>query len=360
MNNNFGSKIRELREAKRLSMLDLGQSVGVSKQSIHRYETNQKVPRTSTLISISNVLGKHPSFFFEDDSFEIEIGDISFREERTIQIGTLDIDGVKSECKLYLQRLFELQELLGEDVSFENPLEDFEISNKRDVEKAAKNLRRKWNIGFNAIPDVTDLIESKNISVIELNLVGDFTGLMGFANDEIPFIVVNENLNDISRKRFTLLHELAHIVLKFSNQLAKDKKEKLCDHFAGAILLVDDTLTMELGKNRTTISIQELKAIKEKYGISIKAIIIRASVTGLISYDTSGNWWNSYKEWQSGNKDHDGFGIFPSKEKPLKFDKLLFRGINEKKISWEKAATLKDSYVDVLRKQLNQLELKMV
>lgn len=360
MNTGFGNKLRELRESKGLSLADLGQSVGVSKQSIHRYEINQKVPRTSTLINISNVLGKHPSFFFEDDTCEIEIGNINFREVHTIPLGELDIENIKNECKLYIQRLLELQDLLGEDIKFENPLQGFEISNKRDVEKAAKNLRRKWNIGYDAIADVTDLIESKNISVIELNLVNEFTGLMGHANEEIPFIVVNENLTDISRKRFTLLHEVAHIVLEFADIITDELREKLCNHFAGAVLLVDDTLTKELGKNRTSISIKELAAIKEKYGISIKAIIIRAGVTDLISYDTSSKWWDSYKEWQSDNEHDNSFGKFQSREKPLRFDRLLLRGINEQKISWEKAAELKDIYVDDLRKEMDLLDFKMV
>lgn len=359
MNTNFGNKLMELRKSKSISLADLGRSVGVSKQTIHRYENNVKTPSTNTLIELSKVFEKDPSYFFEDNVFDIEIGDISFREKESITPDSFNIENVKSNCKNYLQRLFELQELLGEEVKFNNPLEGIEITTKKDVEKAAKNLRRKWKIGFNAIPDVTDLMESKNISVIEMDLIMDFTGLMGFANETIPFVVVNENLKDTSRKRFTLLHELAHIVLEFAEELSHGLKEKLCNHFAGAILLIDDTLLKELGTKRTTISIHELKAIKEKYGISIQSIIIRARVTGLISYQTSEDWWNSYETWRSNNTNTNSFGQFLCKEKPLKLDKLIFRGINETRISWEKASNLKNIPIDTLRDRYEHLELKM-
>ena len=57
--------------------------------------------------------------------------------------------------------------------------------------------------------------------------------------------------------------------------------------------------TIKEGKNRTTISLNELVKIKAKYGISIQAIIMRARLTDFVSYDTSQEWWQSSQEWKS-------------------------------------------------------------
>ncbi len=355
MKSTFGNKLKNLRETKNLSLHDLGQRVNISKQSIHRYENDLKTPSSSTLLKISSVLDVHPSHFFTHKTINIKIDNLNFRDEKIIPSHYFDIDIIKNQCSDYLTRFFELQSLLDEDIEFENPLKGHQINSIKDVEKAAKNLRRKWKLGSAPISDVTQLIESKKISIIEVSVISDFTGLSGFANDEIPFIVINSNCNDVSRKRFTVLHELGHIVLEFSDNLNKDKVERFCHHFAGAVLLIDDTLAEELGKNRTTISLSELKAIKEKYGISVQAIIIRAKVTGLISPSTCNEWWESYKEWHQIN-DSNKFGQFSSGETPVIFNNLLNKGIKEKRLTWSKAARLKKTKVDILKQELNELD----
>ena len=174
-------------------------------------------------------------------------------------------------------------------------------------------------------------------------------------NEEIPIIVLNEYFNSIERKRFTALHELGHIVLEFSSDISDAKLERLCDSFAGAILLVDDVLYNELGKNRTVISLAELKRIKELYGISIQAIIMRASTTGFIDNITSKEWWKSYKEWNTDDTNSNDFGHYRSFEKIQRFNKMLERGVAEKRLSISKAAELADKKIDILRKELDEL-----
>jgi Zn-dependent peptidase ImmA (M78 family) len=61
-----------------------------------------------------------------------------------------------------------------------------------------------------------------------------------------------------------------------SEALDLDAIEKMCDAFAGAVLLPSEILLQEFGKNRTAISMPELRRIKELYGISIAAIMVRA------------------------------------------------------------------------------------
>lgn len=361
MYNNFGNKIKELRSANKLTLDDLGRITGVTKQTIHSYEKNQKFPGSGTLLKLSNALDVHPSYFFSlDKEEEISISNIKFRQEDAIANHNYKLEEIKNSCKDYLMRLLEVHRLLNLEETFENPLKDTEINNKKDVEKAAKTIRRKWRLGYAPIANVCEVIENNKISVIEVNIENDFTGLCGRANDEIPFIVINGNIDDLARKRFTLLHELAHHVLEFADALTNLEVEKLCDHFAGAVLLVDDTLLHELGKNRTTISLNELNRIKEKYGMSIQAIIMRAYLTNIISYNTYCEWWQSYNEWrQTGLLSKSYKERYKDNEHPSKLDNLLIRGYKEQRIAKDKAAELKKMKIDVFEKFYEQLEFKM-
>lgn len=59
--------------------------------------------------------------------------------------------------------------------------------------------------------------------------------------------------------------------------------ERMCFQFAGAMLIPEETFRMEIGNSRSHISIPELIAIKEKYGISIQGIMQRAKDLGIVS-----------------------------------------------------------------------------
>lgn len=355
----IGDKLKMYRENKGMSMSELGHIVGVSKQSIHRYENNVKSPSSSTLIEISQALNVHPSDFFSDSSNKIEITDINFRDKIKLYHLEQEVDDIQTICKNHINNLIELEQLLDDIIEFKNPIEGIKISNASDVEKAAKKLRTKWKLGSAPIHSATEVIEENGIIIIEVDAHGDFTGLTGKANQTIPFIAINKNFSESTRKRFTLLHELGHIVLDFIDQLEIEDIEKLCNHFAGAILLVGDTLKNELGTSRTAISLKELKSIKEKYGISIQAIIFRAKAIGYISERSYFRWWDSYNQWHNNLSGSSEFGTYNSDENVKLFDSLIMKGLIEKRITWGKAANLKETKVDILKTQLNELNFKV-
>lgn len=168
-------------------------------------------------------------------------------------------------------------------------------------------------------------------------------------NDEIPVIVLNKNVKSIERKRLTAIHELGHLILKFSKHLNEETIERYCNHFAGAVLLPEEMLWEELGKKRLGISFSELKRIKETYGISIQAIIFRASETGYISSSDLSSWLNNYEDWKNNEMKIIGSGNFLAREKPIRKENLLIRALAEKRIMWSKAAQIMHSNIDTLK-----------
>lgn len=359
MENILALRLKELRENNNFSLQELADQVGVTKQSIHKFENGVVTPSSETLLKIADCLNVSYSFFYENHiSYDLKLQNIKFREKHKINNQRLENEIKEDVCK-YLSKFIELSAIMDEDLEFENPLAGFEIATDKDIEKAAKLLRKKWKIGNAPITDVVETLETKGVFVVEISRLEDFTGLSGMVNEEIPIIVLNEYFNSIERKRFTALHELGHIVLEFTDNLSETRLERLCDMFAGAILLVDDVLYNELGRNRTVITLAELKRIKELYGISIQAIIMRASTSGFINYVTSKEWWKSYNEWNSDETNPADFGNYRSNEKIQRFNKLLVRGVAEKRLSISKAAELTGKKIDVMRKELDELSFSV-
>ena len=222
-----------------------------------------------------------------------------------------------------------------------------------DVENAVDALLNAWKIGFNALPNVIELLEDKEVKVIELDVNEHFDGLSGWSNNNIPVIVINRNY-PIERKRFTALHELGHLLLTFNENLDAKQKERLCHRFAGAMLMPKDTFIAEVGKTRKRISISELIAIKETYGISIQAIMARAKDLGIITDVT----YVGFRIWlnkDENRKTETGFGRYVGKEQSTRFKQLLYRATSEELISMSKAANLANEKLATFRDEFVQI-----
>lgn len=349
----LAQKLKDLREKFGYSLQELADMIGVSRQSIHKFENDIVNPSSETLIKLSEVFNVQYSYFFTNE-VPLTLENIRFRDKHAILRRDHVEAHIKAEVLKYVIRLKELEELLNMGKPFENPLDGFQVVSAKDIEKAARIIRRKWKLGNDPILDVTEMLEENGVFVVEVELDENFSGLSAMINESIPIIVLNQNVKVGERKRFTALHELGHIVLDFSEDFSDMQVEEFCHHFAGAVLLVDEVLMEEIGRNRTSISLIEFRRIKERYGISIQAIIFRAKNAGVINTGTFIAWNNIYNEWRRAATEVD-FGVFICKEKPARLDNLLMHGLKEKKISWSKAAELSHTKIDILRKQLENV-----
>jgi Zn-dependent peptidase ImmA (M78 family)/DNA-binding XRE family transcriptional regulator len=360
MNNLFALRLKELREKFNYSMQDVGDKIGISRQSIHKFESGQLLPSSETVLSLCEVFNVPYAHFFENpEAFSFDFSNIRFRDGEAILQRDHVEEKVKVEVIKYVSKYMQLEKLLDIEHNFENPLAGMSISSGKDIEKAAKTIRKKWRLGTDPIVDVVDMLEDNGVFVVEISLQEHFMGLSGSLKDSLPIVVLNGNFQSRERKRFTALHELGHLVLPFEAQMDDDKIENFCSHFAGAVLLVDEVLYEELGKSRTSISLGELRRIKERYGISIQATIVRARNANFIDYRTYQSWWEKYEEWKKASSAENDFGEFPCREKASKFKDMIVKSLAEKRLTDSKAAELLGIKVDLLDSELLTLSFTM-
>ena len=329
-------RIKSARTIAGLSLRELSQKINgvVSHTAITKYESGLIMPDSKVLLALSSALNVKVDYFLRP--YNINIDNIEFRKKSKLPVKT--VKGIKEEVTDMIARYIELEQFLNLSSDFINPLQNVVINSGNDIENAVNSLLIEWRIGFNALPNVIELLEDKEIKVIELDVNEHFDGLSGWANSNIPVIVVNKNF-PIERKRFTALHELAHLLLRFNNNIDPKMIEKYCHRFAGAMLIPKDTFFTEIGKNRNNISISELINVKETYGISIQAIMARAKDLGVISEDK----FIQYRIWVNKSENHKkeiGMGEFIGKEHSSRFKQLLYRATAEEVISMSKAANL--------------------
>ncbi|GAB1473164.1 hypothetical protein MASR2M69_06050 [Bacteroidota bacterium] len=103
-----------------------------------------------------------------------------------------------------MSRYIELEEILGLETNFKNPLKDFPvISSFEDIEKAVLKVRESWNLGLDPIYNSVELLEDNHIKVILVRSEDSFDGMQTWLNQVIPVIVINESkLKSADRVRF--------------------------------------------------------------------------------------------------------------------------------------------------------------
>jgi Zn-dependent peptidase ImmA (M78 family)/DNA-binding XRE family transcriptional regulator len=350
--NTFGARLKLARKMAGMSLQDLSDALAnkVTKQALSKYEQGEMNPTSAVLLAISQALKLKPDYFLRKKS--LEFGDIQFRKRAALS--KKEEEAIVEKVRDYVERYMELEEILNVQMSFENPLQGFTISVKADLELAAIKLRKDWDLGDKPIANIVEMLELKGIKVVLIDDADGLDGLAVFTSTGIPIIVVNKLDKSIERIRFTIIHELAHLLLNLS--VLRDEhrqEEEWCHFFASCFLLPSHMLRRMIGGGkRSYIYINEIISIKEYFGISIRAIVHRLRALEVIT-DTYYNRWIVYMSKTYGSKSEPG--QYKGREEAKGFDLLIARGLSEGIISLSKAASLSNTDINHLRRQYGSI-----
>lgn len=349
----IGNRLRRAREASGLSLRELEAVIGsqVSAQAIGKYERDEMMPGSSVLLSLSKALRVTPEYLLSTDV--IELTGIDFR--KAPQATVKEEKSVEAAVIGHVERYLQLEELVSpEGRTWICPdSADFQILAIEEAERAADTLRRIWSLGIDPIPVMAELLESRGIKVIALELSETVSGSKAWVDrtghDGLPVIVVNAKHNG-ERQRFTLAHELAHLVLRCTN-LSDAEQEKAADRFAGAFLIAKEMFLSVLGANRTSISLGELAELKKFFKVSIACLVTRCTQLGVLSKAAAGRLWAliATRGW---NKPGSSEPNSIEAEVPNRMERLCLRAVAEAIISESKGAELLNITTRALEKKL--------
>ncbi|MCP9750169.1 XRE family transcriptional regulator [Ferruginibacter sp. HRS2-29] len=340
----FAERLKSARKMKGWSLQELADNLpmNISRQAISKYEQEHMKPTGEVLIALAKILEVKPDYFLKESKIVLDA--VEFRKNK---LPAKEEESIKERVKDFLERYLEVEQLLNINTVFANPVKKLVIEEVEDVEAAALQLIDKWNLGYDPIPNVIEMLEVNGIRVIELEAPDEFDGLSTYVG-KIPVVVINKNYS-VERKRFTGLHELGHLVLTIADGA---DKERICHAFAGALLLPDDCLEKLVGEKRNNIAPGELVNIKEQFGVSIQAIVMRMKVKHIISDAGFNKFWRTIAK----NKKEEGLGSFAGREKSYRFEHLVYRLAAEEIVSMSKAANLAGKKLAAFRDEFDALK----
>ena len=281
----------EARELRGLSKVELADELGVSRGAVAQFEAGQTRPSADTFARLSLILMQDPVFFMHAPDRNPVQPRISYRKraanaasnERIARIKALHTNDVLTYV---FSRVKETTPEIPDDLYAINPeaLTDF------DVEAKAMQLRDVWGIGDLPIRNLAILLENHGIICVNDELpdkVEAFSYWIDFSETgfEHPIIISNQE-KTFFRQRFTLAHELGHLVLhRYVEESDVDKNykfyEQQANRFASAFLMPEQRFLRSL----YSITINALIEQKRRWGASVASIIERLKDLEVIDQD---------------------------------------------------------------------------
>lgn len=245
-----------------------------------------------------------------------------------------------------------------------------------NVEEVAARLRSaisvtverqaKWRFDYEAFKNWRDLVEQAGILTLQSTGI-QLKEARGFSISMHPLPVVVVNIKDAPRGRiFTLLHEVAHVMLNDGGicDLHDADEEAFCNQVAGAALFPKEALlssdaVRQHKKGEPSWTDYELQELSRQFGGSREAALVRLLTLNLTTqgfYDRmKKEFLRIYKEQQEKRQESEGFApphvIAISSAGPL-FTSLVVENFNKEKIT---ASDVSD-YLQIRVKHLKDLQ----
>ncbi len=335
----IADRIHQARLAAGLTLSALGEQVGVSHTAIQKYEKGLLTPSSTQLLKLARACGIRAEYFFRTHT--VELLQPEFRKLSTF--GKTAQDALKIKVIELVEKRVELLSVFPElpFPAFAPPVNLPEhIASLDEIDAFSDSVRNAWQLGLSPMADLTDTLEGLGLLVIVVDEENPgFSGLTAKARAddgrEYPVVAVSKRWPG-DRQRFTLAHELGHLLLE--GRLADSiNAEKACDRFAGAFLAPRVAVLQLLGAQRHVLEWQELYVLKHEFGLSMTGWLQRAQQCGVITAAAHLSMFKRFsaKGWR---KTEPGEPL--PQEHPRLFDQLVYRALAEQYISEGKAAEL--------------------
>lgn len=274
------------REYRGMTQEQLGRELGVTQATIAKIEGGLKGVSEIQAESLSKALD-FPFSFFQQNEELLGFGSSAYYYRKKAVLTAIDRKRIQGQVNLMRIHLKTFLQSVDVEASRKLPFFDLDEEFNGSPSQAAISLRSYWNLPDGPIKNLTALIESTGVIVAPICFGTNSISATSIRLNEIPPVIFINSDMPGDRWRFTLAHELAHLVL---HQIPKETMEDEADEFASEFLLPEIELKpqfMRIGR----IRLQDLSILKPYWKVSMQALLMRASSLGAINKAESQYLW---------------------------------------------------------------------
>jgi Zn-dependent peptidase ImmA (M78 family)/DNA-binding XRE family transcriptional regulator len=273
------------RESRELTQSELAVKTGIPQSTVSKIEHGLLGIGEDDLKNIAQVLDYPKSFFIR--KMDIYPPNIHYRKKATVPVRILArVEAIMNIYKANVEQLLNSVELS------QYHLPNFDDVKNLTAQESARYLRRFWNIPKGSIQNLTTLLEQKGIIVIEFDFGTEkIDGRSMITDKGIPIIFVNKNIPS-DRKRFTIAHELGHIIMHVFSPLTfeVDVEDEAFTFAAEFLMPQNEIYSFVKGK----LTIEKLADLKRYWKVSMQAIVYWAQKMKAITSNQARYLWSQF------------------------------------------------------------------
>ena len=313
--------LKLLRKSKNISQYEICERIGESQGNYSKIEHGLSEPSDDFVERISILFQVNPDFFFQDGKVYAPYNPYH-RSRSTLQVGDRDrVEAIANIYRIHITKLLERAE-----TPFN--IQSIPISKTETPEAIARLTRRNFNLPKGPIDNLTKSLEDNGLFLITYDFKTE--ELDGFtiqgSKDIIPFIFINSTFAG-ERIRFTLAHELGHLIMHQQLETEKNNElEKEANAFASEFLMPASDIMQDLRYiNTVKLNVDILVRLKMKWKVSMNALLKRAEDLNVLTKNQSKYLWMQMS--QKGLRKKEPYPM--PLEKPLLLDELIDTYKNE-------------------------------
>lgn len=229
----LGRRIRSARESCGLTQEQLGEAAGLSRVAIGQVEAGARSVSSLELDRVAYAVGRDIKAFFEDQFVEQDALAALFRSDPQLT-GRAELLHALQDSLALGHEVTGLEQLLGIDraqllaAAYELPVPRSRWDAIQQGQKVASDERQRLGAGLSPTGDLAELLEAQGLRTAAVSLPDNISGLT-LSDPKIGvFVVINADHAPL-RKRFSLAHEYAHVLIDRDRSGALSRAENRAD-----------------------------------------------------------------------------------------------------------------------------------
>ncbi|MFC5288450.1 helix-turn-helix domain-containing protein [Actinokineospora guangxiensis] len=279
-----GERLRTLRDLLGFTQKQLAAVAGVQQSWVSEVETGAREPAVDDLRAVASATGTPVGFFAVRPS-SVPLDSLRFRKSSTAsKIVTRRVSTFYAESYRVTEDLYDGERYPAPPL----PYATAEALEPEEIDEFADQTREALRLAPDKpIPHLTRALERSGVAVAPMVLsddpqdppaVGGHFGVSYWGGLSTPALIGRFPGSQGDRERFTLAHEVGHLVLHTFRPRAADPEAE-ANRFAGA-LLVPRQRAAECITERNSLT--DYARLKATWGVSIQALIMRGYAVGTI------------------------------------------------------------------------------
>jgi Zn-dependent peptidase ImmA (M78 family)/DNA-binding XRE family transcriptional regulator len=340
----LAEKLRVARRGASLSTREVAERLSsrfpVSHATIANYEKGRTVPSLPLIAALADLYARPVNWFLERGPL---LTGIRYRNTKS-KIRISDRLWFEAQALRWLDAYIKLERFLGKPLKKKIDIPALDPGVIPSV--LAARLRKMLGIGDEPVPSVMEVLEKCGIRAIEIVTDQRIDAMAAMLGDEHVMALNPSSAND--RCRLNACHELGHILLgDCETQVDGDHPavEKHAYDFAAAFLVPESRLKEAF----RGYSMVRLVQYKERFGISLSAMIYRAQRSRIISERQSRYLWIEFA--RRGWKTQEPGRVRP--DRAVRFEQLVDGALIKKRLTLAQIASITGVREDELKERVS-------